>query len=74
MPEHLRQPINFAQSLVVDDTRIRTELAYTDAVSPEEGIRRAIDWERANPPEKLNSKYLDFEAEDAAVAELKSHN
>lgn len=74
MPEHLRQPVNYAQSLVVVDTRIRTELSYTNSVSPEEGIRRAIDWERANPPEKQNSKYLDYEAEDAVVAELKSHN
>jgi nucleoside-diphosphate-sugar epimerase len=72
MPVHLRQPVNFAQSIVVDDGRIRRELGYTEAVDAEEGIQRALEWEREHPPEKMNAKHLDFDAEDAAVAVVRA--
>ncbi len=72
MPAHLRQPVNFAQSMVVDDSRIRSELGYTNAVATEDGMRRAIEWEREHPPEKLNANYLDFDAEDTAVAAVRA--
>jgi len=72
MPAHLRQPVNFAQSMAIDDSRIRRELGYADAVPAEEGMRRAIEWEREHPPEKLSAKYLDFEAEDTAVAAVRA--
>jgi len=72
MPAHLRQPVNFAQSIVVDDSRIRGELGYTDAVPPAEGMRRAIEWECAQPAGKASAKYLDFDAEDAAVAVMRA--
>ncbi|MBI5287435.1 MAG: NAD-dependent dehydratase [Chloroflexi bacterium] len=72
MPAHLRQPVNFGQSMAVDDSRIRGELGYADAVPPEEGMRRAIEWERAQPAGKSSAKYLDFEAEDAAISAVRA--
>jgi nucleoside-diphosphate-sugar epimerase len=68
MPAHLRAPENFAQDLVVDSSRIRSELGYAEAVPADEGIARAIAWERAHPPERIKPEWLDFAAEDAALA------
>jgi nucleoside-diphosphate-sugar epimerase len=62
---------NYAQPMVVDSTRIREELGYAERVSWDEGIARAIAWERAHPPERVNPKWVDFAAEDAALARLR---
>jgi len=67
-PEHLRQPGNSAQHWEADSMRIRNELGYREPVSIEEGIRRTIDWERANPPGEFNPHRFDYPAEDAAIA------
>jgi len=67
LPKHLRPPPgDYAQHLVTDSTRIRRELGYQDVVSREEGLRRAIEWERANRGE-VNPRVLDYEAEDALL-------
>ncbi len=71
LPERLRSPNNHEQSMVVDDARIRRELGYEDAVDPDEGIRRAMAWERANPPDGLE-RWLDFDAEDRAYAAIRA--
>jgi nucleoside-diphosphate-sugar epimerase len=42
-------PLLPAQDIVGDTSRIRAELGYAESVSRPEGIRRAIDWERAQP-------------------------
>ena len=70
MPRHLRDGNNHAQDMSVDSTRIRAELGYTERVPHDEGIRRAIAWERAHPPERVNPKWVDFAAEDAVLAQL----
>jgi hypothetical protein len=67
-PEHLRQPGNSAQHWEADSTRIRNELGYREPVSIEEGIRRTIEWERANPPGEFNPHRFDYAAEDVAIA------
>jgi nucleoside-diphosphate-sugar epimerase len=72
LPTHLRSNVNFAQDIVADSTRIREELAYAEAVSPREGLARAMAWEREHPPRKMPQHLLDFEAEDAWVARLRS--
>jgi nucleoside-diphosphate-sugar epimerase len=69
LPPHLRVPGNYAQDIVVDSGRIRRELSYAERVSAEEGVRRAVAWERAHPP-KSAAQWLDFAAEDAALAAL----
>jgi len=68
MPAHLRAQENFAQDLVVDSSRIRRELGYAESVAVDDGIARAIAWERAHPPERIKPEWLDFAAEDAALA------
>ena len=56
------------QELVVSSDRIRAELGYEERVPLAEGLRRTIEWERANPRENAER---DYEAEDAALAQLK---
>lgn len=72
LPEHLRSNVNFAQDMVADTSRIRRELGYRDVVEPHEGLRRAVEWEHEHPPKKMPQQLLNFEAEDAFVARLRS--
>jgi len=41
---------NYEQDIIVDTGRIRRELGYKEIVSFEEGLRRTVAWEMANPP------------------------
>ena len=68
LPESLREEgIDFGQGYVVDTTRIRQELGFTEVVDERTALERTIAWERVNPPAELE---LDYEAEDAALAAL----
>ncbi len=71
MPAHPQDANNVAQDMVVDSTRIRTELGYAERVSHDDGIRRAINWERAHPPERVNPNWVDFAADDAVLARFR---
>jgi nucleoside-diphosphate-sugar epimerase len=42
-----RMPYDYSHHLVIDTSRIRTELGYAEVVPHEEGIARTIAWERA---------------------------
>lgn len=53
--------------LVERDARLE-EVDYTPPIAREEGLRRTIDWERANPPTTVDSDQFDYAAEDAALA------
>ena len=55
---------------VVDTTRIRAELGYMEVVPQEEALRRTVEWQRANPPEKYDPNEFDYAAEDAILDEL----
>jgi nucleoside-diphosphate-sugar epimerase len=55
---------------VVDTTRIRAELGYMEVVPQEEALRRTVEWQRANPPEKYDPNEFDYAAEDALLVEL----
>jgi len=46
LPENLRNPADFSRHLVVDSSRIRSELGYREVVSREDALRRTIEWER----------------------------
>jgi len=46
LPENERMALDFSHHLVIDTTRIRRELGYTERVTREEGIARTIAWER----------------------------
>jgi nucleoside-diphosphate-sugar epimerase len=38
-----------AQDIYADTSRIRAELGYVESISRPEGLRRAVEWERAQP-------------------------
>lgn len=67
LPQHLRAPYEPRQDLVVDVSRFRTELDFTEPLTVEEGLRRTIAWERANPPETGDPGPTEYAAEDAAL-------
>jgi nucleoside-diphosphate-sugar epimerase len=69
-PAHLVEPYNFEQHLFMDSTRIRAELGYTEPVSVDEGLRRTIEWEQANPPAEVDPAKFDYRAEDEAIARM----
>ncbi|MEW6048150.1 MAG: hypothetical protein AB1609_17025 [Bacillota bacterium] len=52
---------------MVDTTRIRVEIGYSETVSRDEALRRTVDWERAHPPARIDPSAFDYAAEDAAV-------
>jgi nucleoside-diphosphate-sugar epimerase len=70
-PAHLHWPGNTRQHLVVSTDRIREELGYREPIATDEAIRRTIAWERGNPPQNPTVK-IDYEAEDAALANRKA--
>jgi nucleoside-diphosphate-sugar epimerase len=71
LPVHLRRTWDADQHWVVDSTRIRQELGYEEPLPRAEALRRAIAWERANPPEKIDSTLFDYATEDSILNELK---
>lgn len=71
LPPSLRSDgFDLSQQYVVDTSRIRRELGYAEEVPFDEALRRTIDWERANPPEKVDPEQFDYAAENAALAIL----
>jgi len=68
LPESMRADFDEQQEYVVSSDRIRNELGYEERVQLAEGLRRTIEWERANPPESVT---FDYEAEDEALARIK---
>ena len=67
MPESMRADYDERQEYVVSSELIRTELGFEERVPLNEGLRRTIEWERANPPAGAEP---DYEAEDRALAQL----
>jgi nucleoside-diphosphate-sugar epimerase len=66
LPSHLRAPYQPRQDLVVDTGRLRTELGFAEKQTRQEGLRRTIDWERANPFSAGDPGAAEYAAEDAA--------
>jgi nucleoside-diphosphate-sugar epimerase len=69
-PKYLLWPGNTAQHLVVSSERIRGELGYREQTPEAEAFQRTIEWERAHPPQIAPP--FDYQAEDAALAQLKA--
>jgi nucleoside-diphosphate-sugar epimerase len=61
---------NYEHHWVVDTTRIRAELGYMEIVSQEEALRRTVEWQRANPLSKYDTKDFDYATEDTILAEF----
>lgn len=68
LPEALRLPYDFNQDWSLDSTRVRRELGYAEITTPEDAIRRTLNWERAHLPEQVDPTHFNYEAEDAALA------
>lgn len=68
LPPHLRSPYESHQDLVVDTSRLRDELRFTEVHSMDEGLRRTIEWERANPPPVGDPGAAEYAAEDTALS------
>jgi nucleoside-diphosphate-sugar epimerase len=72
LPEPLKWGVNTEQDIVVDSSRIREELGYKEALPLAEAMRLTVDWERVNPPAKIDPKAFDYAAEDAFLADTRS--
>jgi nucleoside-diphosphate-sugar epimerase len=68
LPEHLRFTFNADQPIVLDSSRIRKELSYTERVPLSDALARTIEWERTNPP--VSPGDFDYDAEDLVLARL----
>jgi nucleoside-diphosphate-sugar epimerase len=71
LPAHLRHDYDFTQDWSLDSARIRKELGYRDITPHEVAMERTVEWEGANPPEKIDEAEFDYAAEDAVVAGLR---
>lgn len=57
-----------AQDLVMDTSRIRQELGYAEPVRRDEALRQTVAWERSHPPDPLDLRLFDYDAEDSSLA------
>ena len=67
LPPHLRTPYQPHQDLVMETSRLRDELGFVEVRSPDQGLRRTIEWERAYPPPSGDPGAAEYAAEDAAL-------
>jgi nucleoside-diphosphate-sugar epimerase len=70
-PAHLKLSYNLGQHLTMSSAKIREELGYREHVPPDVAIARAIEWERFNPPSHVDAGQFNYEAEDAALEQLR---
>jgi nucleoside-diphosphate-sugar epimerase len=67
LPKHLLRDLDYRHDVSLSSARIRAELGYSERLPFEEGLRRTIAWERANPPD-VGPGPFDYEAEDRALS------
>ena len=70
-PEMRNDNVALQYRLVIDTTRLREELGYTEHITPEEPLQRTVAWQREHPPQTANENPFDYEAEDAVLKQLK---
>ena len=59
---------NTSQDLVVDTTRIRTELGFQEVTTADDALRATIRWEQ----DHAATQPVDYQAEDSLLADLRS--
>ena len=79
LPDYLREDsVDLRQDFVLDTSRIRRVLGYRELVDRAVALRRTIDWERANPPERpAHPDFVDrfdYDAEDAALTRIRERD
>ena len=67
LPPHLRAPYQPRQDLVMETSSLRDALDFVEVRSTDEGLRRTIEWERANPPPSGDPGAAEYAAEDTAL-------
>ncbi len=67
LPEHLKSPGDCEQSLVLDTSRIRTDLGFTEVVDDESAARKSINWYLENPPARMGYGRLLYDVEDQMI-------
>jgi nucleoside-diphosphate-sugar epimerase len=70
LPTSMRAKGNMAQQIVVDSSRLRQELGYSERIDPGEALRRTVAWESLNPPPHIDPALFDYTAEDRVLAGL----
>jgi nucleoside-diphosphate-sugar epimerase len=65
LPPSMRVPLAVRQDMAVSSERIRAELGYSEPTPFLEGLRRTVEWTRANPP---TTEPLDYTIEDRVLA------
>jgi nucleoside-diphosphate-sugar epimerase len=68
MPAHLLAPFEPTHDLVMDTTRIRSELGFSEQLSGNEGLERTIEWERSNASQPGDPGAAEYAAEDIALS------
>jgi nucleoside-diphosphate-sugar epimerase len=67
-------PADWGHHLNTNTSRLREQLGFTESVSREEGLRRTVSWERANPPAEVPPGQFDYAAEDAGLEALRAQS
>jgi nucleoside-diphosphate-sugar epimerase len=70
LPEELKSRAGMEQHLDVDASRIRRELGFEPPISTTEALRRAVVWERANPPAQISPADFDYAIEDSVLSRM----
>src|SRR5262245_36405980 len=68
--ESMLEPYRWEQHLVAATSHFREELGYVEETPRQVGLKRAIEWERANPPSVIDLKRFDYAVEDAALKRI----
>lgn len=67
LPKNLRSGLHWEHQLETDTTSLRSNFGFEEVIPFETGLRRTVEWERANPPDKVD---FDYEVEDRVLALL----
>ncbi|MDZ4874427.1 MAG: hypothetical protein CLLPBCKN_003823 [Chroococcidiopsis cubana SAG 39.79] len=74
LPTDWNLPYNTAQHWLVDTTRIRQELGYSEVVTLEKALKTTIDWQRSHPPTEISpwtgKELLDYATEDRILKSI----
>jgi len=69
LPLPLQQKYGYdaRQDWSIDTSRIRQELDYSESTPSGVAMQRTVDWERSNPPPRIDPSQFDYAAEDMAL-------
>lgn len=70
MPAGMFGDFALEHHLVVDTSRIREELGYSEQVSRADALKLTVEWEGAHPPEEIDPQQFDYRAEDTVLEKL----